>query len=99
MTRGDIVDLVARLDPGARVAFDDRPQVHLSAAMTEAGLSELLAAAPDAQVSFDAASPVWEGMVRAIHAARPTGPGYELDDIEEDGSWKPGRRPKGWVAP
>ena len=97
MTHDDIRALVGRLDPGAEVSFlpDGHPEVIVGAVITEKGLAELMREVPDAQIAFSPTSPLWGGMPEAMRASRPTGPSYKLDDLKEDGTGKPGRRPAG----
>lgn len=106
MTRAEILALVARLDPGAEVRFgnEGRIGVVVSPEMTRDGLDELMRAAPVAQVSFGPESPLWADMVEAMRTqdtsrlpeSMQAAPRYELDDLEEDGTFKSGREPAGW---
>ena len=98
MTQDEIVALVGRLDPGAKVRFaeDGHARVLASALMARPALDELLAAVPDAQVAFGFESPLWDDMLDGARTCTPVGERYELDDIAEDGTWKLGRRPAGW---
>ena len=63
---------------------------------TEEQLASVLEAVPGAQVAIQPGSLLAEGMVEALKTSRATGPSYELDDLEEDGGFKPGRKPAGW---
>lgn len=98
MTRDEIVALVTRLDPGAKVGFtkEGRTRVLASALMAGPALDELLRAVPDAQVAFGFESPLWDDMLDGARTCTPVGERYELDDIAEDGTWVLGRRPAGW---
>ena len=98
MTQDEIVAPVARLDPDGKVGFANgtRPTVFPSEAMTSDGLHELLREVPEAHIVFGWTSQMWDDLLNAMQADRPTGPTYELDDLNEDGTWKPGRKPEGW---
>ena len=98
MTQDEIVALVARLDPAAEVTFtaDNRARVMAGPGLTGDGLDELLRTVPDAQVGFGADSPLWLYMLDAMRTSPPRDPVYELDDLNEYGTWKPGRKPEGW---
>jgi hypothetical protein len=105
MSQAEVLALVARLDPGAEVVTTGGALcVVVSAAMTSDGVDELMRAAPGIQVAFGADSPLYEDMVRAMDTqdtsrlpkAMHAAGSYELDDLEEDGSWKTGREPPGW---
>lgn len=98
MTRDEIVARVAHVDPSAEVTFNSNgiPRIVTGASLTEAGLAELFRVVVDAQVAFGVGSPLMDGLADAMATSEPVGPSYELDDLIEDGSWKPGRRPAGW---
>ena len=98
MSRDEVLALVARLDPGATIETlpDGRPVVFASAAMTFEALHELMREAPGTEVTFGGDSALLDDMSRVLETCRPTGPSYELDDLNEDGSWKAGHPPVGW---
>ena len=104
MTRAEVIALVGRLDPGARVSFDDDGHVNVvaGAAMTDDGLAELWRVLPDARISFGPDSPLWVSMLEAMRSQDTSdlprymraAPRYEPDDVDEDGTLEPGREPK-----
>lgn len=106
MSRAEVLALVSRLDPGAEVV-EVAPGalcVLVTDAMTTEGVDELMRSAPGVQVAFGADSPLFEDMVRAMESQDTSGLpepmrttfSYELDDLNEDGTWKAGCRPAGW---
>ena len=98
MTRAEVLAACARLGMDVTEVRVAGTGILIVPALetTEEQLAAVLEAVPGAQVAIQPGSVLADHALEALKTSQLTGPSYELDDLEEDGTWKPGRRPAGW---